>query len=134
MPEALRPAKSEYAPFYQGYVERVPEGDIRLILRVQLDDTLTLLRPLTDEQAAYRYAPGKWSVLQVVGHLIDAERIFVYRATCVARGDRTPLPGFDENTYAEAGDFDQRALHSLIGEWEAVRHSTAAFFQHLPDA
>jgi uncharacterized damage-inducible protein DinB len=134
MLEVQRPNNDEYAQFYHRYIERVPTDDIRLILRVQLADTLALLRPLSEQQATFRYAPEKWSVKQVIGHLIDAERIMTYRALRIARTDETPLPGFDEDTYARQAGSDERTLQSLTGEFEAVRQSTAAFFQHLPDA
>ena len=133
MVEIQRPAADEYAPFYHPYIERVPAGDIRLMLRVQLADTVALLRPLSEQQAASRYAPDKWSIKQVIGHLIDAERVMTYRAMRIARGDETPLAGFDENTYAENAGSDERTLQSLIAELETLRQSTAAFFQHLPD-
>jgi uncharacterized damage-inducible protein DinB len=134
MIEVQRPNTDEYAQFYQGYIERVPTDDIRLILRVQLADTLALLRPLSEQQGMFRYAPEKWSIKQVIGHLIDAERIMTYRALRIARTDDTPLPGFDEDTYAQHAGSNERTLQSLTGELEAARQSTAAFFQHLPDA
>ena len=104
-----------------------------MIMRVQLADTIALLRPLTEEQAAYRYAEGKWSIKQVIGHLADTERIFVYRALRIARGDQTPLPGFNENVYVDQGAFDDRPLQSVLAEFEATRAATAAFFQGLPE-
>ncbi len=133
MGEPLRPEQSEYATYYHRYIERVPDGDIRMILRVQLADTLALLRPLSEEQAAHRYAEGKWSIKQVVGHLADTERIFAYRALRIARSDQTPLPGYNENVYADNGGFDARPLHSLLGELEATRAATAALFQSLAE-
>jgi hypothetical protein len=133
MIEVQRPGSDEYAEFYQPYIDRVPAGDIRLILRVQLSDTIALLRPLSEQQAGFRYAPDKWSIRQVIGHLADGERVMTYRALRIARTDTTPLAGFDENTYAQNAGSDARTLHSLIGELEAVRQASAAFFQHLPD-
>jgi uncharacterized damage-inducible protein DinB len=131
MSDPQRPEPSEYAAYYHRYIELVPEGDIRMILRVQLADTLALLRPLSEEQAAYRYAEDKWSIKQVIGHLFDAERIFLYRALRIARGDQTPLPGYNENVYADNAGFDQRPLANLLAELEATRAATAAFFQNL---
>jgi hypothetical protein len=133
MSDVQRPRTDEYAEYYQRYVERVPPGDIRLILRVQLSDTIALLRPLSEQQAGSRYAAGKWSIREVIGHVIDAERIMTYRALRIARGDTTPLAGFDENAFVESSGAHGRTLPGLIGELEAVRHATAAFFQHLPD-
>ena len=129
-----RPEPGEHAALYSRYIALVPEGDIRMILRAQLPDTLALLRPLSEEQAGYRYADDKWSVRQVVGHLIDTERIFVYRAVRIARGDQTPLPGYNDNVYVEMGAFDERPLANLLAELEAARASSAAFFQNLPEA
>jgi uncharacterized damage-inducible protein DinB len=130
----MRPNENEYAPYYHKYVERVPDDDVRSILRVQLDDTLALLRPLKEEQAGIRYAEGKWSIRQVVGHLADVERIMGYRALRIARNDQTPLPGFDENIYADTGEFDRRTLRSLLAELEVTRAATAALFHNLPES
>ena len=132
MSQPERPARDEYAAWYQKYIERVPEDDIRSILRVQLADTLALLRPLSEQQSNFRYGPDKWTIKQVIGHLIDSERIFLYRAVRVARGDQTPLAGFDENIFVESGGFESRTLESLLRELEAARASTAAFFHNLP--
>ena len=131
MTDIQRPASGEYNPYYEKYIDQVPPGDVRLILRVQLSDTIALLRPLTEQQAGFRYAPGKWSIRQTVGHIIDIERVMTYRALRVARADSTPMPGFDENAYAETAGSDARSLQSLLGELEAVRQGTAAFFQPL---
>jgi hypothetical protein len=130
----MRPTPAEYNPYYHKYIERVPDEDIRSILRVQLDDTLALLRPVSEEIAAFRYAEAKWSIKQVVGHLIDVERIMTYRALRIARADQTPLPGFDENVYAQTAESDRRTLGSLLAELEATRAGTAAFFHNLPAA
>jgi hypothetical protein len=129
-----RPAHGEYSEYYAKYVDRVPEGDIVAILATQLDDTLALLRELTDEQACSAYAPEKWSVKEVVGHIADTERVFAYRMLRIARGDGTPLPGFDENEYVPAGNFDGRPLASLLAELVAVRRSTVALLAGLPVA
>ena len=87
---------------------------------------------VTEAVAAHRYAPGKWSVREVLGHLCDAERIFAYRLLRIARGDATPLAGFDENTYVPAGAFEQRALAALTDEWTATRNATVALVRGLP--
>src|SRR5512134_2662363 len=105
-----RPAPSEYAQHYAGYVDRVPEGDVLDRLAWQIDETRALLRDLPPSRAVHRYATGKWSVAEVVGHVADAERIFTYRALRFARGDAAPLAPFDENAYVPAGAFDHRTL------------------------
>jgi hypothetical protein len=131
---ATVPAADEYATSYAGYVARVPPGNIIPQLKRQIDDTVALLRPLDAARARHRYASGKWSVIEIVGHLADAERIFAYRALRFARGDQSPLPGFDENTYVPAAECDRRALSDVLAEFEAVRGATVALFESLPDA
>src|SRR5215211_1022110 len=97
-----RPTTSEYAPFFQGYVSAVPEGDVVELLRHGGRELHDAVAGLSEERAGFRYAEDKWTVREVVGHLIDAERIFSYRALRIARGDATPLPGFEENDYVRA--------------------------------
>ena len=128
-----RPDASEYLQYYGKYVDRVPDGDLLQTLRAQLDETLALVRGLPEEQGGHRYAPGKWSIREVVGHVIDAERIFAYRALRIARGDTTPLPGFDENAYAAASEADARTLAGLADELEHVRLSNIAMLRGLSD-
>src|SRR3990170_6999531 len=101
-----RPDPAEYAAYYHRYVSLVPDGDIVALLAGQIGDTVTLVGGLSDEKARRPYAPGKWSVKQVVGHLIDSERVFAYRAMRIARGDRTPLAGFEQDDYVREGGFD----------------------------
>jgi hypothetical protein len=127
------PAADEYAASYADYVARVPPGDIITQLKRQIGDTAALLRPLDAAGARRRYAPGKWSVIEIVGHLADAERIFSYRALRFARGDQSPLPGFDENTYVPAAECERRALADVLAEFLAVRAATVALFASLPE-
>jgi hypothetical protein len=127
-----RPGKGDHVEYYSRYVALVPDGDIVAILATQLEDTLVPIRELTDAQARFAYAPGKWSVKEVLGHLADTERVFCYRALRIARADATPLPGFDENAYTPAGRFDERPPASLLAELAAVRSATVALFAGLP--
>jgi uncharacterized damage-inducible protein DinB len=129
----VRPELSEYAPFYQGYVARVPDGDIVAILERQLHDTMALIGGLTEAQGEHRYAPGKWSLKEVVGHVTDAERIFAYRALRFARGDATPLAAFDENLYVPEAGCSGRTLRDLAEEFRAVRQATLALVRSLTD-
>ena len=129
---AVRPAADEFAPYYARYIEQVPDGDVLDTLERQLEETVALADRFGEAGAAYRYAPGKWSVKEVLGHLTDAERIFTYRAVCAARGETGPLPPFDENAYVAGADFDARTLNSLLGELTAVRRATLTFFRGLP--
>jgi uncharacterized damage-inducible protein DinB len=132
--QIVRPADDEYAPYYAGYVSHVPAGDVAELLAQQLADTLALIRSLPESRGSHRYGPGKWSIKEVIGHVIDAERIFSYRALRIARGDATPLPGFEQNDYVPAGAFDHRTFPDLADELAAVRQSTLQLFRHLDAA
>lgn len=126
-----RPATGEYAPYYHKYVAGVPEGDIVGILRAQRDDTVRLVAGLDEQRASYRYAPDKWTVAEVLGHVIDTERVFTYRAVAFARGDRTPLPSMDQDVWAAGSNARERTLKSLLEEYQAVRAATIALFGSL---
>lgn len=128
-----RPEASEYAPFYHGYVTSVPEGDVVDLLRSGGRELLQALRSIPEERGGHRYGPEKWTIREVVGHLIDAERIFTYRALRVARGDRTPLAAFEENEYVKTAGSDARTLQDLTRELGAVREATVLLFDSLPD-
>jgi hypothetical protein len=131
---AVRPARDEHAPYYATYIDHVPDGDVVGTLGRQFDGTISLLRSVSEANAGRRYAEGKWSVREVIGHLTDAERVFSYRAMRFARHDSTPLPSFDENAFVANASFDARTMASLCDEWEAVRHATVHFFRSLaPD-
>jgi hypothetical protein len=128
----VRPAADEYAPHYARYLEHLPrDGDVARILTAQLDALPKTLAEAGEERASFRYADGKWSVREVVGHLTDAERVLSYRLLRIARGDETPLPGFDENDYVRAAAFETRPLADVAAEWSAVRRSTLALLQGL---
>jgi uncharacterized damage-inducible protein DinB len=129
----VRPDPSEYPPYYQGYVGRVPDGDIVIQLERQLQDITALLGGLTEQQGEHRYAAGKWTVKEVVGHIADAERIFCYRALRFARGDATPLSPFDENLYVPEMGCGGRTLKDLVDEYRAVRRATLAFARSLTE-
>ncbi|NLG61183.1 MAG: DinB family protein [Candidatus Cloacimonetes bacterium] len=131
---SVRPARGEYDEYYDKYVRRVPDGDITETLVRQVVATIDPLRALDDARANHAYAPGKWTVKEVIGHLCDAERVFTHRALRFGRGDATPLPGFDENAYVPAGQFGERTLNDLLDELLSVRAATVALFRHLPPA
>ena len=130
-----RPDPSEYAPYFDRYIEeaRATGNDPVAMMKAQLASTGALLDGVSEERSTYRYAPDKWSIREITGHLIDAERIFSCRALRLARGDRAHLPGFDENEYVAAASFDARTLRSLVDEWRHVRQATIALFEGLPD-
>lgn len=133
MPRYGRPTTDEYDPYYAAYVTAVPEGDVLVSLERQGDETLTLLTGLSGERWQFRYAPGKWSVAEVLGHLCDTERVLSHRALRFARADPTPLPGFEQDDYVAAGLFDRRDPAGLLAEYRAVRSATLTLFANLPD-
>jgi uncharacterized damage-inducible protein DinB len=126
-----RPATDEYADFYAAYVGKVTEPDVVASLMAQKQGTAKLLAGLNESQAAYRYAPGKWTLREIIGHLADAERIFAYRLLRIARGDATPLSGFEENDYVPAGQFERRPLGSVAAEFASVRDASLSLLQGL---
>ena len=119
-----RPQSDEHAPYYRGYVDRVPDGDVIAQLEVQVEGTCAALEGLDEEQAAFRYAPGKWSLKELLGHVVDTERIFQGRFLRIGRGDETPLPGFDQDPYIESAGFDRRSMGDLLAEYRSVRAAT----------
>ena len=127
------PEQTEYASFYAGYVKNVTEDDVVGALEAQSRETAALLARIDDEKASYRYAPEKWSVKQVVGHFADAERVFLYRALAIARGDKASLPGFDENDYMHNANFDERPMRSIAEEYATARAATLATFRGFSD-
>ncbi|HEY3112097.1 MAG TPA: DinB family protein [Gemmatimonadaceae bacterium] len=130
---ATRPAKSEFLPYYERYIALVPDGDVISTLRTQMSETQALLRGLPASVATYRYAPEKWSVNEVIGHLIDSERIFAARALRFARNDPAPLPGFEQDDYVRNSTFDAYPLSGLASELEIVRQSTIFLFRHIDE-
>ena len=127
-----RPDDTEYLSYYHRYVSLVPEGDIVVTLAKQNEETLALLRHLSESQGGFRYAPGKWSIKELVAHVSDAERIFAYRALRFARADETPLHGFEENDYVRNGSFDSFPLAEIVSGFDSVRRSTVSLFRLMP--
>ena len=119
----MRPADTEFAPFYAAYIARVPETDPLPALEAQPAELHALADRVTIDDEIYRYALGKWSVRQVVGHLIDTERVMGYRAFAIGRGEAKPLPGFDENEYVARANADDRSVKEHAHEFAAVRHA-----------
>lgn len=129
--ELRRPLAGDLPAYYAAYLELVPEGDVLRLLENQGRETADLLAGLDDRRARHRYAPGKWNVKEVVGHILDTERVFVYRALSFARGDATPLPGFEQDDWAAGARFDERLVPDLAAEVTATRQATVAFFASL---
>lgn len=130
---ATQPEANEYAPYYGKYIALVPEGDVVSTLSRQLEDTLALLGGLAEAQGDSRYEPGKWSIKELVGHVIDGEKIFGHRAFRFARGDEQPLPGFEQDDYVRAAGFDNRRLQDLTKEFELVRGANLYLFRSLDE-
>lgn len=128
-----RPQKGEFADYAKSDIDEVEGDDAVEALAAQERATRKLLEPLIEgEVAGLRYAPGKWTLKEVVGHLADDERIYAYRALCVARGEPLPLPGFDEQLYVASADFETRSLVDLINEYRSVRGATITLLSGLP--
>jgi hypothetical protein len=128
-----RPGTGEYPISFAGYVARVGQDeDILARLASQLDHVITRLSPVSETRGNYRYAPEKWSIKEMVGHLSDTERVFSYRALRIARGDSTPLPSFDDQAYVPEQRAGDRTLTDVVGEWSDVRRATIALFRNLP--
>ncbi len=130
-----RPKAEEHDPYFGRYVSLVQDPDILSTLQKQWGETMALLRGLSEEDGDFRYAPGKWSAKEVVGHVNDTERIFAYRALRMARADKTPLAGFEQDDYVRTGGFEKRRLADLVEEFDAIRKTTMFLFRGLePDA
>jgi len=127
-----RPDRSEANDYFFGYIDQVPDGDIRRILETNGAATLSLLQRIPDDRADHRYAPDKWSIREVVSHLNDTERLFAFRAFWFARGLEPPLPSFDHNVALAAAAAESRPLADHVDEFRVVRAATVALFRHLP--
>ena len=131
-PRYDRPDPSEYAPYYAGYIAAVPDGELLATLERQLEDTTGALVGLPASRGNFAYAPGKWSIKEVLCHVADAERVFAYRVLRFARGDATPLASFDEKVWAPHSGAADRTLDDLIEELRVVRSATLVLLRHLP--
>lgn len=129
-----RPQPGEYAPYYEKYIVRVEGNDILATLGEQSRQTLLLLSGRSESDGDLRYAPGKWTVREVIGHICDVERIMSYRALRIARADATPLPGFDENAFVANGGFANRVLRELAEDFAAVRQATLSLLRSLDES
>jgi hypothetical protein len=128
-----RPPASEYAPYQAGYVASVPDGDIFEILSRQGAEFPTFVRSLGEARGNYRYAPDKWTVKEMIGHVNDTERVFSYRALRFARADATPLSSFEQDQYVPTGNFGVRTLASLADEFAHLRAATLDLYYHLDE-
>ncbi len=126
-----KPAITEYPTYFTKYIELVATDDLLQELQMNGKQIIAKLQDLSEDEANFRYAPGKWSIKEVIGHMIDTERIMSYRALRIARGDVTPLPGFDENAYVKHSDFSERTLTNLLNDFSIVRQSTINLLEPL---
>lgn len=129
----IRPASGEYNPVFQKYVDLVPEGDIGQVLQQSLRTTGELFETFSEEQGNYRYAPGKWSIKEVLGHITDNERVMSYRMLRIARGDKTPLSGYDENLFMSNASFNEMSLNAIMDDYAAVRRATLTLLAGISD-
>ena len=125
----VRPEQGEYAAFYETYVSKVPGGDVLAQLESQRLQTAQLFAASTERDGNFRYAPDKWTIKEVVGHLSDTERVFTYRALRIARGDQTPLASFEQNDFVKNGNFGEQSLADLVAEFGVIRAATLALFR-----
>jgi hypothetical protein len=130
----MRPQENEFAPFYMSYIGQVPQTEPIPALEKAAEEIPRFLSLLSEAKGDYRYAPDKWSVKELLQHAIDTERIMAYRALTIARGDTTPLPGFDENSYARIAHTDYRTISDLKSEFQVVRKSTLCLFQNFDES
>lgn len=124
----MRPVKGDYGEYYQKYVDLVKGDDIFRILVEQNIDSQNILNSFSENKGNYQYAEGKWTVKEVIGHMMDVERIFAYRALCIARGETKPLPGMDQDLYVSNGYFNKRQLFDLNYEYRLLRESNILLF------
>ena len=130
----MRPAPEEYAPFFAGYVSLVPEADVLPVLAAQAAEIRRLAGALPAERETFRYAPGKWSVREILGHIGDGERVFGYRAFCISRGDQAAFPGFDENDYIAESAYDGQTVAQLADDFAGMRAANLAVLGRLDAA
>lgn len=128
-----RPVEGDYAPFYETYVSKISSHNIFEMLNQSFPENLKFLKDLPAEKWEYRYAEGKWTIKEIMVHIMDAERVFSNRALRIARNDKTPLPGFDQDEYAPYMGADERTVDSILEEYENLRKSTLSLFKNLTD-
>ncbi len=124
-----RPKPGDYAQYYERYISEIKGSNILKVLESQLSETIVFLKSVPEEKGSHKYAEGKWTVKEVIGHFTDTERIFAYRALCFARGEAKILPGFEQDDYVSSGKFNAKPLSDLINEFRLVRESNLVLFK-----
>lgn len=130
---SARPSTDEYDDYYDRYIRLVSDSQLASAMTDQLDSFTTFLHAIPEDKREYAYAVGKWTVKEVLGHLIDTERVFMHRALCIARSDPGALPGFDQNAWCPEGKFNDRSWKDLVGEWTDVRRASISLWKGLPE-
>lgn len=128
----MKPKPGDYAPYYDRYISLIND-DVISVLEKQITSTVSLLNSVSEEKADYAYAEGKWTIKEVVGHMIDTERIMAFRALAIARGEKQPIPGFEQDDYVNAANFNRRSIKDLTEEFEAVRKSNIFLFKSFDE-
>ncbi len=128
-----KPNVTEYAPYYQRYIDLITTDDIFSFYKQQAEEIVSLFTSLSEEKASFRYAEGKWTIKEVLAHIVDSERIFGYRVLAISRGDKNPLPGFSENDYVKNGKYENRSLQSLLAEYTHLSAANLELFKSLDE-
>ncbi|WRP05590.1 DinB family protein [Rossellomorea aquimaris] len=128
-----KPETNEYPPYYKEYVNNVPDGELLHILDDQQKETMNLLKDLSEETAQYQYAPGKWTIKEVIGHITDTERIMCYRLLSIARGEQEKLPGYNDDEYVRRGQFNRFSLSDLLNQQALVRQHTILLLSSMDE-
>jgi uncharacterized damage-inducible protein DinB len=131
--DEMRPSEKDYAPYYKGYIDKIKGDDIIDILQKQLTSISEFFKNVSEEKGNYAYADGKWSVKEVLGHMLDTERVFAYRALCIARKEKQSLPGMEQDDYVREGSFNKRRLKDLVNEFSLVRKANLALFNSFSE-
>ena len=129
----MRPLEKDFAPYYKGYIEQVKGDDIVNVLEEQLNTATKFFNSIPEGKGNYAYAEGKWSVKELLGHVIDCERVFAYRALCIARGEKQSLPGLEQDDYVKEAAFNKRTLKDLADEFSFVRKSNLVLFKSFSE-
>ena len=128
-----RPSKNDYAEYYHQYIFEIDNDNIIEVLENQLNTTLNIFKEIPENKGNFSYEEGKWSIKEVLGHCIDTERIFAYRALCIARGEKQHLPGMEQDDYVKEGEFNKRTLKNLLNEYELLRKSNIILFKSFQE-
>ena len=126
------PQPDEYFAYYARYIALVPPGDLATVMRAQIDEVRTLLANVTPQQAEFAYAPGKWTLKEVLGHCADTERVFGFRALHISRGDPSPLPSFDQDKWTPEGRFNALPFAQVLDQWVTARRANLSALEGTP--